>query len=356
MAICFSYFTGKIMKEVLLQPKKIIVRMPNWLGDFIMALPVLEDIREKFPVSKITAMAKDPFCDLLKTNNNIDDVFCFKKPSSSLFIKKEHKQIIDKIKKGNFDLGILLTNSFSSAFWFFKGKVKKRVGFSLHFRRFLLNNSVPVPKDVKSQHLVKTYKNLISTLGISISRTKPRLFISDEEKDNAFSLLQRFGYEKNKALVAINPGAAYGLAKCWFFERFHEVAKSLVNDENCYVVFLGDMLMQPLIQKITMGLNKRAIDLSGKTDLIQLCGVISYSNVLLSNDSGPMHIASAVGVTSVALFGSTNEAVTGPYDKGDVIHKHVSCSPCYKRVCPNDMHCMKAILVEEVLERVKKYL
>ena len=344
------------MKASHLDPKNIIVRMPNWLGDFIMATPVLTDIRKIYPNAKITAMVKEPLCDLLKTDKDIDDVFCFKKPLSSFFASNEHKEIIGKIKKGNYDLGVLLTNSFSSAYWFFKGKVKTRIGFPLHFRRFLLNEKVRVPKEVNNQHLVLTYKNLLTPLGCSSSLSNPRLFISDEEKEKALSLLKQFGYDKKNKLVTFNPGAAYGLAKCWFPERFQEVAKRLLQDENCRVVLLGDLFMKSLIQKIIDGLGNRAIDLSGQTDLRQLSSIISLSDVLLSNDSGPMHIASAVGVPVVALFGSTNEVVTGPYPKGDVIHKHVSCSPCFNRVCPKEMHCMKAISVDEVFDKVKSHL
>ena len=344
------------MKKSFQEPKNILIRMPNWLGDFIMATPILKDIRNQFPKAKITAMVKEPLCDLLKIDKNIDDLFCFRKPTSSLFTGKEHKEIIEKIKNGNFDLGILLTNSFSSAHWFFKGKVKTRLGFSMHFRRPLLNKSIPVPKAVNHQHLVLTYKELLVPLGISFSQSNPHLDISDEEKEKSLLLLKGFGYEKGKTLVTMNPGAAYGLAKCWFPERFQEVAKQLLKDENCYVAFLGDMFMKPLIQKIINGLGTRAIDLSGKTDLRQLTTVISLSNVLLSNDSGPMHIASAVNVPVVALFGSTSAVMTGPYPKGEVIHKHVNCSPCFKRVCPKDMRCMKEISIQEVFEKVKRHV
>ena len=150
-------------------------------------------------------------------------------------------------------------------------------------------------------------------------------------------------------MVGINPGANQGSAKCWLPERFREVAQRLLRNKNISVVFFGDKATASLLKEICQGLPSRVVNLAGLTSIRELASLISICDLLLTNDSGPMHMASALGTPIVALFGSTNEIVTGPYRKGKVIHKHVECSPCYQRTCPIDFRCMKGIEAEEVL-------
>ena len=169
-------------------------------------------------------------------------------------------------------------------------------------------------------------------------------------------LLQQFGASKDHAVVGINPGATYGSAKCWLPERFREVTKRLLEQEDVYVVYFGDQATSSLVKEICQGLPARVINVAGLTSIRELAALIKLCDVLLTNDSGPMHIAAAVGTPLVALFGSTNEVVTGPYKTGKVIHKHVECSPCYQRVCPIDFRCMKRIEADEVLAAIHEAL
>ncbi|NGX39874.1 MAG: ADP-heptose--LPS heptosyltransferase 2 [Chlamydiae bacterium] len=335
--------------------KNIIVRMPNWIGDMVMATPVLSDLRKTFPEARITAMCRAPVCDLLKEDPEVDELFCFRK-SSSFSRHSDKKNIIEKLRRGQYDLGILLTHSLSSAWWFWQGGVKTRLGYDCNGRRFLLSHPVPLPENIERQHLVLTYKMLLEPLGISLSDTAPRLFLSDKEVNDAQVLLKQHGVNKQRVLVGINPGATYGSAKCWLPERFREVAKKLLADPNVYLVFFGDQATAPLVKEICLGLGPRVINLAGLTSLREVAALISLCNVLLTNDSGPMHIADAIGTKTVALFGSTNEIVTGPYRSGVVIHKHVDCSPCYQRTCPIDFRCMKRIEAEEVYQTIQQVL
>ena len=157
--------------------------------------------------------------------------------------------------------------------------------------------------------------------------------------------------------MGINPGATYGSAKCWLPERFREVAERLLKDLDVYLVFFGDLATSSLVKEICQGLPSRVVNLAGVTSLRQLTSLISLCDVLLTNDSGPMHIADALGTPIVALFGSTSEVVTGPYrSSGVVIHKHVDCSPCYQRTCPIDFRCMKRIEADEVYGAIQKVL
>lgn len=337
------------------KPEKILIRMPNWIGDLVMATPILTDVRKAFPKAHITAMCRSPISDLLKEDLDIDELFCFSK-ANGFDRRSERRDIVEKIRRGNYDLGILLTHSFSSAWWFWRGHVKRRLGYRGNGRSLLLTDSINLPTNVQQQHLVTTYKMLLNPLGLPVSETRPRLFLQDKELEEARTLLKQRGISPQARLVGINPGAAYGSAKCWLPERFRQVTEKLLKHENLQIVFFGDQTTQLLVKEICQGLPPRVINLAGVTTLRQLASLIKLCDVLLTNDSGPMHIAAAVGTPLVALFGSTNEVATGPYKTGIVIHKHVDCSPCYKRVCPIDFRCMKRIETDEVYEAIAQTL
>lgn len=338
-------------------PENIIVRMPNWIGDLVMATPVLEDLRKKFPSAKITAMCQFNISALLKNDPNIDEIYSFKRPSGWIH-RSEHLAIIEDLRRGNYDLGVLLTNSFSSGWWFWRGNVANRIGFTDTLRNLLLTKIVPWPKELETQHQVITYKNLLEPLGIQLSSTSPALYITAEEEDAAKEQLLKLGIEPRRdILIGINPGAAYGSAKCWLPERYRAVVERLLKDPRVRVVFFGDQSGASLVDEICKGLpEERVIQLAGKTTLRTLMALIRLCAVFLTNDSGPMHIAAALNVPLLALFGSTSDVKTGPYKSGKVIHKHVECSPCYKRKCPIDFRCMKRITVEEVYAEIKDLL
>lgn len=341
-------------KSAELNPHNIVVRMPNWLGDLVMATPVLAELKAKWPQAKITAMCQSNVAGLLKNDPNVDEIFSFKRPSGWLR-RDEHRDIIRTLRHGNFDLGILLTHSFSSAWWFWRAGIPKRVGYLGHYRKILLTDAVPYPKNIESQHLVLTYKMLLKSIGISpAEESSPTLYVSPEEHKNAQDLLKQYGVEFGDVLVGINPGAAYGSAKCWLPERFKEVAEKLLCYPNVKIIFFGDAAGASLVNEICAGMPDRVINLAAKTNLRQLIALIQMCHVFLTNDSGPMHIAAALGTPLLALFGSTSDVKTGPYNNGTVIHKHVECSPCYQRTCPIDFRCMRSISAAEVIQHLEK--
>ena len=145
------------------QPEKIIVRMPNWIGDLVMATPVLTDLRKAYPKAHITAMCRTPISDLLQEDRDIDELFYFSKVNR-FGRRSEKRDIVEKLRRGKYDLGILLTHSFSSAWWFWLGRVKRRLGYQAGGRSLLLTDRLPLPKNVDEQHLVETYKMLLSPL------------------------------------------------------------------------------------------------------------------------------------------------------------------------------------------------
>lgn len=333
-------------------PTNILVRMPNWIGDLVMATPILTDLRKQFPHASITAMCRRPLSELLEKEPSINELFSFSRPSNGFERRDAERNIIEKIRKGDYDTGILLTNSFSSAWWFWQGKVRRRIGFSGHWRRLLLTEPLrPIPKG--EAHLVDVYKQLLIPLGITPSDTAPRLFVSAEEIKSATKLLEQRGWRSGAPLIGINPGAAYGSAKCWPPEKFRTLAELLLK-EGAQLVFFGDQSTAPLVKEICQGLPEQAMNLAGVTTLRELASLIHACSVFVTNDSGPMHMAAALKIPVVALFGSTDEKSTGPYGQAQgVIHKHVSCSPCFKRECPvGHFRCMREISPEEVAKKV----
>lgn len=332
--------------------------MPNWIGDLVMATPVLSDLRKAWPNARITAMCRSPICELLKEDPEIDELFCFSR-ASGFGRRAERRSIIEKLRRGGYDLGILLTHSFSSAWWFWLGKVQNRLGYECNGRKLLLTQSLPFPKNIQNQHLVITYKHLLEPLGIGISGTPPHLYLTPKEMQDARTLLRQNGIPDGALIVGINPGATYGSAKCWLPERFREVTERLLKDKDVYIVYFGDTGTTHLVKEICADLPPRVVNLAGLTSLRELSALIGNCDVILTNDSGPMHIADAIGVPIIALFGSTSDIVTGPWHGGHggtLIHKHAQCSPCYQRTCPIDFRCMKSIGTDEVFEAIIKIL
>lgn len=339
------------------EPKNILIRMPNWLGDAVMATPVLADIRGYWPNATLTAMCQSNIAPLLTHDPSLDEIFSYVRPNQWIH-RSQHLEIIENLRRGEYDLGVLLTNSFSSAWWLWRGNVRNRIGYAANLRSILLNKAVPFPQNIESQHLVVTYKMLLQPIGIPLSNTQPALYISPEEHTQAKQLLATLGIHVGKQIIiGINPGAAYGSAKCWLPERFKAVTRRLLQNPNYVVIYFGDPAGAPLVHEICSDMPERVVNLAGKTNLRELLALIQLCSVFLTNDSGPMHIAAALKRPLVALFGSTSDVKTGPsYGISTVIHKRVECSPCYKRVCPIDFRCMKRIEVDEVYEEILKLI
>ena len=337
-------------------PKNIIVKMPNWLGDAVMATPVLADLHHFFPGATITAMCQANIAPLFSYDPNIEEVFSYKRPSGWIH-RHKHFDLIEELRKGKYDLGVLLTNSLSSAWWFWRGHVKNRIGYATNARSLLLNKAVSFPKNMEKQHLVQTYKTLLDPLGLPKSDSKPKLYLAPKEIQETQELLRRLNIDiSHHKLIGINPGAAYGSAKCWLPERFEELTKRLIEDKNVRVIYFGDHAGAHLVSQICSHFKEGVYNLAGKTSIRELMALINCCSAFLTNDSGPMHIAAALDTPLLALFGSTNEVKTGPSPHGEVIHKHVECSPCYKRTCPIDFRCMKSIEVDEVYNKLIKVL
>ncbi|MDB6081113.1 MAG: rfaF [Chlamydiia bacterium] len=330
--------------------KKILVRMPNWLGDAVMATPVLEDLKRSYPNAKVTALSSDVIATLLQGNPYVDEAITFSRKGA--LKSKETKRITELLSSSSYDFGILLTGSFSSAWQLYRAKIPSRIGYPGHFRKALLTEPVPYADNYEKEHLVISYKKLLAPLDISLSDTSPHIYISKDEQKSAQKLLESHDISSDHTIIGINPGAAYGSAKCWPKERFRELTERLLKNTTIRVLYFGEQSSKPLIDDICRGLPLRVVNLVGKTNLRELFALINSCTLIITNDSGPMHVAAALKKDLVAIFGSTNDIKTGPYGIGRVIHHHVPCSPCYLRSCPIDFRCMTSISVDEVIQQI----
>ena len=285
--------------------------MPNWIGDSVCATPIVAMLRRAYPEAKITAMCRGHIADLLTCDPRIDALVSFH-PKGALHRREEARNLRKKLRMGQYDLGLLLTHSFSSAWQFWTGNVKKRIGFNKDGRRFFLSTALPLPK--QREHLVATYQRLLTPLGLRERPLPPKLYVTEKEKVDARHFLAHYRLKPDHILIGVHPGAAYGSAKCWLPERFRALAKKLLDYNSSYVlVFLGSLDQKELINRITYNLSARVVTLAGQTNLRQLMALITQLDVLVTNDSGPMHIADGLAVPVVALFGSTDPQKTHPY-------------------------------------------
>ncbi len=327
----------------------LCVRMPNWLGDAVMALPALAMLRARHPSITIISLATSSITKLLQHNPSIDKHITFSS-------KQERPAVIQQLRDAKCDLGILFTNSFSSALWLYQAGIPLRVGYAMHYRSPLLTHAIAYPKTHATQHLVTTYKQLLHSVGIADLEIAPHIFVSSQEKAQAIQLLQQSSIYENHTIIGINPTAAYGAAKCWPIESFKQLTKKLISYPHIRVLFFGDTHGKATIDEICKGLPPRVVNLAGKTSLRELIALIAECHLFITNDSGPMHIAAAVKTPLLAIFGSTNSQATGPYGEGSILRKEVACSPCYLRSCPIDFRCMNTITTQEVFHEAASIL
>jgi heptosyltransferase-2 len=334
-----------------MQPEKILIRSPNWVGDAVLAIPAMKAIRERFPRAEITVLVRPWVAGLFTSATFIDNVWREEKPTSF----GDWKRIVRDVRNRQFDLAVLLPNSFESALMMFLGRIPQRVGYATEGRRWMLTSSIAPGKDAK--HQVQYYLDLVKVVSATVQNPSIQIEATSEERQNARKLLNAEGITNETAFLVVNPGAAYGAAKRWPEDRFAAAADVLSEKLGLAVALIGSATEASIATQIRDRMKMPAAVLSGKTSLETLIGVLAESSLLVTNDSGPMHIAAALGVPTVAVFGSTDDRVTGPWGPRTRVVKHaVECSPCLLRECPIDHRCMSRVSVDDVCTAARELL
>lgn len=337
--------------------QRLLVKGTNWVGDTIMSFPAVHSLRHLFPHAHISVLVKSRLVELWKTNPNLDEVIPYDMPTGAGRIFGE-VQIGRLIKGKAIDLAVILPRSFSSALMVFLGRVPHRIGYNSEGRNVFLTEGIDCPPGLLSRHRMYYYLNLVERLGRCPSPPVPSLSINGKQERWSNEFLLRHGL-KGKVLIGLNPGATYGEAKCWPSERFVALGKRLRDGYGASLIIFGASRPQEkaLNTEIARGIGAGCLDLSGRTSLLQLAALLRHCHVLVTNDTGTMHVAAGVGTRVVAIFGPTDPRTTAPLGEGHVvIRKEVSCSPCLKRVCPVDHRCMNLIEVGEVYNTVGAYI
>lgn len=335
--------------------KKILIRGTNWIGDAVMTLPALASIRKAFPSAEIHILAKPWVAEVYRLSPDIDRIFLFKKPGEHQGIAGIFR-LASELRKEHFDLAIYLQNAIEAAIIGRLAGIPLRAGYNSDCRGFLLTHSVPRTREIRKVYQVDYYLNMVKSLGCEpvsrdVSLSAEKIAVNAEE------CLARRGLAGVPVLVGLAPGAMYGPAKMWFPDRFGAVAKGLEEIFNSRAIIFGSKGDRETAQRVQDAAGGTAVNIAGQTDLSEAIGLISRCSIFITNDSGLMHVAGALGVPTLAIYGSTNPVTTPPPGKNSVIiRKEVPCSPCLKKVCPTDFRCMEDIKAAEVINTAKAML
>jgi len=357
--------------------ERILVRGVNWLGDAIMTTPALMRLREARPRAHITLLTPAKLAELWQHYSAVDDVIAIERSDTLICVAK-------RIRHGRFDTAVLFPNSPRSALEVLLARVPERIGIARPWRTWtltkvvsgktesegktltkrrsatevqrLLRENPEKPRDSfpSAAHHVHDYLRIVGALGGNTTPLAPEIRVTETEVS---AIRARFGANEGKPLLGLNPGAEYGPAKRWPEERFVAAARTLTAQTDCYWWIFGGGGDVPVAERIAAAIGQdRAQSLAGKTSLRELCAAMKACSVVLTNDTGPMHVAAAVGTPVVVPFGSTSPELTGPgWPAGhghELICGQAPCAPCFRRTCPIDLRCMTSINVDHVVQAV----
>ncbi len=328
----------------------LVILAPNWLGDAVMALPAIDDVRRGWR-GTITVAARPSIAPLFALVDGVDAyIGCG-----------------SRVPAG-FGTALLLPNAFRSALDVWRAGVRERWGYRTDGRRLLLTRAIPRP--TTTRHQVEYYQRLVAELGFANGSNEPRVAVPDRARAEGEALLRAAGWGGRAALVAMAPGAAYGGAKRWPPEYFAELAIDLASD-GVQTVIVGSAADAATTSAVMQAFHTSRgashanaasgglalVDLTGRTDLPVLVGVLVHCRTLVTNDSGAMHLAAAAGVPVTAVFGPTRDRETRPLgDHHTVLTHDVWCRPCMLRECPLDHRCMLGVAPAAVAASARRTL
>jgi heptosyltransferase II len=327
---------------------RVVVRATNWLGDAVMSLPAIRAIRGVFPDAHLAVVARPWVADLYARERSIDRIVPY--PAKTI---PEIREFARCLQSARFDAAILLPNSFDSALTMWMAGIPERIGYKRDARGMLLTRAIPVPGpgDIP-RHERFYYLELLRRAGMleKFPDTEPiELDGIAAAREAGASKLAALGIAQ--PVIGISPGAAYGNAKRWLPERFAQAAERVARERGASVLVFGAAAERALCSQVAEAIPgaRGARNLAGETTLREFIDLAAACSLFLTNDSGAMHIACALGVPVAAVFGATDDASTGPSGRhSHVIREHAECSPCLLRDCPIDHRCMTRVTADRV--------
>ena len=335
--------------------RRILVRATNWVGDAVMSIPALQHLREQHPQAHIAILARPWVAGLYGREAFCDQLIPYEAPRGFSGLRQK-SNVARQLKDLQFDCSILLQNAFEAAVLVWLARIPHRIGYARDGRGIFLTQSVPVPKPGEiARHQRFYYLELLKRSGlISSYQTSGQIRLSGAS-DAAREGRQRFAAASIfEPVIGVAPGAAYGGAKRWLPERFAQTAVRLAEERRASVAVFGsrdELAICEAVREQVEGAGKRCLNFAGATTLAEFIELAAACDIFLTNDSGPMHIASALGVPTVAIFGATDDIATGPTGaSSSVVRQPVECSPCLLRECPIDHRCMTLVSADQVAQ------
>jgi heptosyltransferase II len=343
----------RLMPRLMSDPAAILVVAPNWLGDTVMALPAISDIRRRFPSVRLVVAARRAVADLFRLVPFVDDLIALQW-SGRVWDRHALGADATRLQESGAETAIVLPNSFAAAWLLKRAAIPARWGYASDMRSALLSRAVSRPRG--SLHQGAYYQHLTRALGFESGPLEPVLTVTDAVAAAARAQLVEHGWDAARPLFVFAPGAAYGTAKRWLLPYVARVATELARGRGAACVMVGGRgdasAAAEVLSRIDVDVRPHVIDLTGQTTLEALAGILRLSAACVANDSGAMHMAAAVGTPVVALFGPTREYETAPltraHGRAEVLTHPVWCRPCMLRECPIDHRCMKGIVPDRV--------
>jgi heptosyltransferase II len=338
---------------------KILIRATNWVGDAIMALPAIRAIRDRQD-AHISILARSHVADIYRDQNVADELIIYDHRGKHAGISGRER-LASELQLREFDVAILLQNAFEAAWLVWRAGIPRRIGYARDARSFLLTEAVPVLKPGEiPPHEKFYYLELLRRSGWIESIPDEvfiKLHVHEASRARASNQLASAGVRPCAVRIAIGAGASYGSAKCWPPSRFAELANQLQAQWDADVILFGAPGETDVSSAIAAEMNCAPIDLTGKTTVADLPALLSQCHVFIGNDSGAMHVAAAVGLPAVAIFGPTDPFGTAPVTlRHTVVRQQPYCSPCFLRRCPIDHRCMTRISTSQVEAAVDPWL
>ena len=336
--------------------ERILVRGTNWIGDAVMTLPALSAIRKTYPEARISVLVKPWVADIYQLCPHVDEVILYERPGihdgkGGIF------RLVRELKARNFHLAVCLQNAIEAAIITRLAGIPLRAGYNSDGRGFLLTHAVRRTGAIKKVHQADYYLAMTRALGCADAEGGPYLRLRPEDDGPVEELLLNYGLKAARLLVGFAPGAHYGPAKKWFPERFAVLADRLKDEFQAQIILFGSDADRETTKTIQQAAGRPLIDLAGRTNLRTAVALIARCGLFVSNDSGLMHVAGALDIPTIAVFGSTNPITTAPLgEKSVIIYKGAACSPCLKETCPADFRCMEMIETDEVIGTARDLL
>lgn len=339
--------------------KRVVVRGTNWVGDSVMTVPALRALRRVLPGAQITLAIRPGAKGLFSEADFVDELLLYDRRGAWSVIPQ-----IREWRRRQFDLAVLFQNAFEAALIPFLAGVSLRLGYATEARQALLTHPLALPEWRSSRHEVFYYLYLVTALEqllfgtSSICERDPDagLEISAARKSEAKDLLRAYSVNETAAVVALCPGSINSRAKRWPAESYAKLADRLIESQR-QVLLIGSAEELNVAREVTKRMRRQPVVLTGKTTLDQITAVLSLVDLVVTNDTGPAHIAAALGRPTLVIFGPTNPATTRPFSPMAQVLRHPpECAPCMLRDCPIDHRCLTAISVDEVFEHAHALL